>query len=192
MKAPGGDKMYNPIRLRGDRVRALLEQKGWRLVDLHAQVRRRRPSTAWSTISHAVNGLHDPSLGLVAAIAAALEVAPQYLLGLSDKPEAPSSQFPVPEPELWQLVTEMNTLQSSLRDRLARSFLEIVLCVRSTPILLNDQDARFLEQFQELSEGAQEMVVSYMKHLLARSSAEQPEAAEPADVGEATAMPTAR
>jgi len=75
------------MRFREDRLRELLraKQPPWTLGQLHVQARRFRPTLAWRTLSEVANGKRQPTIEVVSALAAALDVEAGYLLDLPDE-----------------------------------------------------------------------------------------------------------
>jgi transcriptional regulator with XRE-family HTH domain len=108
------------MHFRGDRVRALIQGKGWTQGELHVQARRHRPLMAWRTLNEAINAKTQPRIDVVDAIADALGVNPAYLLDLTDDPTPTTGEsgYPVPLPDVAPLVERINALPAELRAQL--------------------------------------------------------------------------
>lgn len=104
----------------GQRIRALREARGWSQGQLLIQARSYSPSgrvLARETISRIENEHRDPQIWALDAIAEALSVSTDYLLGLSDDPGIAISAMPIPELELVDLVARLNSLDPGSRAR---------------------------------------------------------------------------
>lgn len=106
------------MRLRGDRVRALLSERSLTLGEFHVQVRQYRPSVAWRTLSEVVNEKRCPSLPVVQAMAEALGVVPDYLLDLTDDPQGSTELGVIAERDIAPVVDRLNALPPDKRKKM--------------------------------------------------------------------------
>lgn len=114
--------------LRTDRIRGLLEERGWTLGELHIQARRHRPSLSWSTLSEVVNGKRRPSLAVVDALARAFGVPTDDILEIGIAAE--ESEIPIPEPNIRSLVSDLNQQPEPVRAKIAGVVSEILSLIR--------------------------------------------------------------
>jgi transcriptional regulator with XRE-family HTH domain len=108
----------------GDRVRTLREARGWSQGQLLLRAQRHLgagETLSRVTLSRLENGHRRPRSGILAAIAAALGVTVDYLLGSEDAGvETPGPNgVPIPQPELVAVVRRLNSLPGAGRERAA-------------------------------------------------------------------------
>jgi len=134
--------------------------------DLVERVRRFAPAGrrfARETLSRIENGRTQPDTWIVDALAQALDTSTDYLLGLTDDPNMPGvGGYPVPEPDIAELVGQLNDLPVSVRRLVARAVEEIlrIYHVRSVELetelfrtvvaaMPEEQQAAFLDRFDD-------------------------------------------
>lgn len=116
--------------LRPDRITALREARGWTQGQLMLEVQRRLPAGedfSRSTLTRLENGERNPRALNVAALAQALGVSSDYLLGLTDDPTPSSPPDPdAPAAELVPLVRRLNALPGETRGKLAAALVHLL------------------------------------------------------------------
>jgi transcriptional regulator with XRE-family HTH domain len=105
----------------GERLRTLRLQLGLSQKDLVQAARAYVPGDkilVRESISRIENGRTQADTWTVAALAKALNVSAEYLLGNTDDPNiADEPVYPVPKPDTWAIVRRINDLPAELRAR---------------------------------------------------------------------------
>jgi transcriptional regulator with XRE-family HTH domain len=105
----------------GNRIRELRESAGLSQGELADRARRYAPGgklVTRNSISRYENGHTYPDSWMATAIAKALEVSAEYVLGQTDDPTLGSMPpFPIPKPDLYSAVAALNELPADLRRR---------------------------------------------------------------------------
>jgi len=105
----------------GSRIKSLRQQKGWSQVQLVIQATPYMPDGQpfdRSTLSMLENGERRPGTHIVVALARALGVTSDYILGLADDPSPSAAPaYPVPAWDVAPLVDRLNALPDELRRR---------------------------------------------------------------------------
>lgn len=103
----------------GSRIKSLRQQRGWSQAQLIIQATPFMPDGQpfdRSTLSLFENGERRPGIHIVTAIARALGVTSDYLLGLVDDPSPSAAPaYPVPAWDVAPLVDRLNALPDELR-----------------------------------------------------------------------------
>ncbi len=104
---------------RGDRVVQLREARGWTQPELAERLTRLldKPETVYpETLSRIERRRNETSVGMLAALAQALDTTADYLLGLTDDPSIPAlPRYPIPAPELYAALERANALDVGQR-----------------------------------------------------------------------------
>lgn len=103
----------------GERLRILRLQQGLSQKDLVQAAREYVPGDkvlVRESISRIENGRTQADTWTVAALARALNVATEYLLGRTDDPKVSTPPvYPVPKPDTWDVVRRINDMPTELR-----------------------------------------------------------------------------